>query len=492
MGTRAKQSRWSWTLGMFLVAFVGGAVPTQTATGQTTVTADVAVSAARTTVDGQPALEVTVINNGPGDANRLDLRFEFERFQQETKFTITSNTTEDPTITCSTSTCTAARMGPGSSFTVLVTGQTGLYSAEATSLRDDPNPSNNRVEGDLGESDESCPTAKVHGTESDDVLSGTANPESILGLGGNDFLYGLEGNDCLSGGAGDDTLDGKTGSDVVDGDEGNDTVVGGADKDILIGGSGDDLLSDGLGANKFSGEEGIDYIFSRQSIGEQIDCGPDEDWALIDKKDKAKACEHVYRFSGGTLPKVSVKNAEAPRPEDKPAAPAQRSRKATEFYALSNCSSNKKSCYTLFSYPTALRLYRVMKWNNSAQENIKALVKACAQDSVLSRSFRCSASGIGSIALGNAFQAAVKASLRRAVTGKDIFGNPYQGCWGQRRSVNSSGELKIQEDPSYSFVQRGFLFTWGPKSLFNFDRKQTGLSCGITGYVRANGLGPDF
>ena len=130
--------------------------------------------------------------------------------------------------------------------------------------------------------------------------TGAGGAPPILGTPGADRLNGSPGNDCVYGEEGDDRLDGKGGEDTVDGGGGNDYVVGGAGRDVLKGGEGRDLLSDGLGANSYDAGPGDDVVAARQSIGEQIDCGPGRDLAVVDRKDHVSNCEQVERPPGNS------------------------------------------------------------------------------------------------------------------------------------------------------------------------------------------------
>ena len=72
------------------------------------------------------------------------------------------------------------------------------------------------------------------GTESADLIEGTAGRDGILGLGGQDTLNGLSGNDGLCGGNGPDTLSGGAGKDKLDGGNGRDECLGGAGKNTVV------------------------------------------------------------------------------------------------------------------------------------------------------------------------------------------------------------------------------------------------------------------
>jgi serralysin len=102
-------------------------------------------------------------------------------------------------------------------------------------------------------------------TESDDVLTGTANADNINALGGNDRVSGLAGNDTLNGGAGNDTLSGGTGNNTLNGGTGNDALYNSATSvDNLAGGSGDDIYEvlNGLSTIVENAGEGTDTVFT--------------------------------------------------------------------------------------------------------------------------------------------------------------------------------------------------------------------------------------
>ena len=93
-----------------------------------------------------------------------------------------------------------------------------------------------------------------HGTNKDDVLSGTAHKNKIIGNLGDDVLYGFGGDDLIYGGLdqnkygqwvndGDDTVYGGSGNDTIYGGSGNDTIFGNNGSDVLHGGVGDDVLN---------------------------------------------------------------------------------------------------------------------------------------------------------------------------------------------------------------------------------------------------------
>jgi CSLREA domain-containing protein len=95
--------------------------------------------------------------------------------------------------------------------------------------------------------------ANYIGTNSADLLTGSAGRDVFLMLGGSDKAFGLGGNDVFCGGAGGDKEYGGSGRDVEYGDTGADTLIGGPGNDRLFGGGGKDaLLGDG-GRDKLTG-----------------------------------------------------------------------------------------------------------------------------------------------------------------------------------------------------------------------------------------------
>ncbi len=153
---------------------------------------------------------------------------------------------------------------------------------------------------------------EIRGTDSADVLSGSAANDTIHGYGGDDSITGGSGDDWLGGYDGDDTLSGGLGADHHNGGGGNDwvsysnadsavqvfmdnasantgeavgdsywdvenllgsngndtlggstwnnSIVGGNGDDWLGGYDGDDTLSGGLGADHHNGGGGNDWV----------------------------------------------------------------------------------------------------------------------------------------------------------------------------------------------------------------------------------------
>jgi Ca2+-binding RTX toxin-like protein len=104
------------------------------------------------------------------------------------------------------------------------------------------------------------------GSKKSDTMTGTANADEMRGRKGADQMFGLGGNDYLLGAGG---------IDVIRGGPGNDTINGGNGRDRLFG------------------DEGSDKIFTAGAYGDEVDCGPDTDLAVVDSRDKVVNCEEV-------------------------------------------------------------------------------------------------------------------------------------------------------------------------------------------------------
>lgn len=100
----------------------------------------------------------------------------------------------------------------------------------------------------------------LDGSESDDLITGTAVADRIRGFGGNDVLLGSAGDDGMEGGTGDDRLEGAEGEDTLIGGENNDLLLGGAENDVLSGEAGEDTLEGGEGDDMLAGAAGADLL----------------------------------------------------------------------------------------------------------------------------------------------------------------------------------------------------------------------------------------
>jgi RTX calcium-binding nonapeptide repeat (4 copies) len=107
--------------------------------------------------------------------------------------------------------------------------------------------------------------------------------------------------DTVQGLGGDDLIDGANGNDVLDGGAGNDTIFGGGNDDTITGGPGLDSLSgEGSSSGLFISIAGNDRIDARDGIGENLNCGPGADTAVVDALDvvpldPGSLCEVVDR-----------------------------------------------------------------------------------------------------------------------------------------------------------------------------------------------------
>jgi hypothetical protein len=99
----------------------------------------------------------------------------------------------------------------------------------------------------------------------------------IFGRGGSDSVRGRDGHDCLVGGTGNDTLRGENGDDRLTGGRGADTLTGGAGVNAYDAGSGNDV---------------VDAVNGRVEL---VDCGPGQDRARVDLRDRVSGCERLTR-----------------------------------------------------------------------------------------------------------------------------------------------------------------------------------------------------
>jgi hypothetical protein len=93
-------------------------------------------------------------------------------------------------------------------------------------------------------------TNRIAGSRDADRLRGTPAADRLIGKGGNDRLRGKRGDDCL---------------------------VGGGDRDNHVGGAGDDTIR------------------ARGNARDVVSCGPGEDRAFVDRRDRVRGCETVRR-----------------------------------------------------------------------------------------------------------------------------------------------------------------------------------------------------
>lgn len=93
------------------------------------------------------------------------------------------------------------------------------------------------------------------------------------------------------GGAGLDTLEAGPLSATLRGEGGEDELLGGEAEDLLVGGPEADRLNARGGSDLVNGGAGIDNIEARDGASDEVDCGPDGDFALADSIDLLISCE---------------------------------------------------------------------------------------------------------------------------------------------------------------------------------------------------------
>ena len=144
---------------------------------------------------------------------------------------------------------------------------------------------------------------RILGGDGGDQLDGEDGADQIFAGEGADTATGGDGRDNLSGGRGIDTLVGDAGNDVLRGGQGTDELTGGTGRDRLYGGSAGDRLDGGLDADRLDGGKGRDRMLGAEGPdrlsardGERdrfLDCGPDEDIAVVDRREPAPTCERT-------------------------------------------------------------------------------------------------------------------------------------------------------------------------------------------------------
>jgi Ca2+-binding RTX toxin-like protein len=92
-----------------------------------------------------------------------------------------------------------------------------------------------------------------------------------------------------------DTVTGTAGNDVVQGRGGNDVLKGLAGNDVLEGGTGNDRAYGGKGRDTVRGGPGNDRLYTRDGQRDVVDGGPGFDRAWVDRFDKVRRVERVYR-----------------------------------------------------------------------------------------------------------------------------------------------------------------------------------------------------
>jgi Ca2+-binding RTX toxin-like protein len=97
------------------------------------------------------------------------------------------------------------------------------------------------------------------------------------GNGRRNRVRGTIFGDRMAGAAGADRLNARSGRDCVRGGNGDDTLIGGPGGDRLGGGNGDDRIA------------------ARDGARDRVACGPGDDLAVVDGKDRVSGCEKVRR-----------------------------------------------------------------------------------------------------------------------------------------------------------------------------------------------------
>lgn len=116
----------------------------------------------------------------------------------------------------------------------------------------------------------------------DEDLFGTSARELLDGLGGDDHLFGKQNPRRKK----PEVQLGGAGADMIFPGPGRDKADGGEDADQIFD-------NDGAGGNTLLGGDGDDALVSLDGAKDKLDCGPGNDSAIADPKDKVKNCEVV-------------------------------------------------------------------------------------------------------------------------------------------------------------------------------------------------------
>jgi hypothetical protein len=109
---------------------------------------------------------------------------------------------------------------------------------------------------------------RIDGAAEADDLVGTGASERLAGKGGDDKLRGKGGDDCVGGGPGGDDA---------------------------RGGAGDDKVRGGPGIDRLKGGAGDDTMRASDKTRDVVRCGAGEDSAVVNRRDRTRACEKVTR-----------------------------------------------------------------------------------------------------------------------------------------------------------------------------------------------------
>lgn len=176
------------------------------------------------------------------------------------------------------------------------------------------------------------PDTLVGGPSDDRIDAGGGNDrvysrrgaDTVLAGDGADRVYAGRGSDRIFGGPGPDRLFGEKGADRIHGNEGADVIFVGAGRDWAHGGKGDDVIfaksrhdvdgrRDREGDRIFGGR-GDDRINTRDGERDIITCGPGNDVAILDFKDR------IADASPGS-PRGSCEQMQRDRAKPAPSAP---------------------------------------------------------------------------------------------------------------------------------------------------------------------------
>jgi hypothetical protein len=116
---------------------------------------------------------------------------------------------------------------------------------------------------------------KAAGGRCPNVINGTRRGDRIVGTSFGDTVRAKAGSDKVRGGLGDDCAFGNKGRDGLRGQRGADVLKAGKGRDKLVGGAGEDRLK------------------ARGGGRDRLRCGPGDDVAKVDKRDRVKGCEKV-------------------------------------------------------------------------------------------------------------------------------------------------------------------------------------------------------
>jgi Ca2+-binding RTX toxin-like protein len=77
-------------------------------------------------------------------------------------------------------------------------------------------------------------------------------------------------------------------------------LLGRGGRDRLNGLSGGDCLNGNRGRDRLRGGPGDDVLRARDGRRDVLDCGPGQDKAIVDRRDRVRHCEAVERRSRAT------------------------------------------------------------------------------------------------------------------------------------------------------------------------------------------------